>query len=93
MDRPLTYVQRDHFVVWPDMLTESYSDTDVKYMHTFKLEDDTYTSNSKRVFDDLKPLISDGPGWTYVKTFGPKCDSRGAILALKRQAEGSDASK
>jgi len=93
MGIPLMYVQRDHFVVSPDILTKQYSDTDVEYMRTFKLEGDAYTDDSKHIFDEFKPLIIDGPGWTYVKSFGHKRDGRGAILALKRQAEGSDASK
>jgi len=75
------------------MLTQQYSDSDVEYMRTFKPEGDAYISDSKRVFDELKPLIIDGPSWTYVKPFGPKCDGRGAILDLKHQTEGSDASK
>jgi len=60
MGLPLAYVQRDHFVVSPGMLTEQYSDTDVEYMRTFKLEGDAYTADNKRVFDELKPLIIDG---------------------------------
>ena len=92
MGFPLTYAQRDHFVISPDMMTD-YSDTDVEYMRTFKLEGDAYTANSNRVFDELKPLIIEGPGCTYVKTFGPKRDGRGTILALKRQDEGSATSK
>ena len=75
------------------MLKKNYSDTDVKYMRTFKLKGGACTADSKRIFDELQPLIIDGPGGTYVKLFELKRDGRGAILALKRQAEGIIASK
>ena len=54
----------DQSVVIPYVLTEQYSDTDAKFIRTFKLEDDAYTFDSKHVFDELKPLSIDGPGWT-----------------------------
>ena len=88
MGLTLTYVHSDHFVVSPDILMERYSNTDIKYMCTFKLEDNACTAESKRILGDLKPLIIDGPGWTYVKRCWSKRDGRGAILDLKRQADG-----
>ena len=75
------------------MLTEAYDDTDVEYMRTFKLEGAEFQADSARLFDELKPLVIDGPGWTYVKPYGKKRDGRGAILALKMQAEENAATK
>jgi hypothetical protein len=65
------------------MLLEVYDDTDVEYMRTFKLEGAEFKADSARLFDELKPLVIDGPGWTYVKPFSTKRNGRGAILALK----------
>ena len=73
-----------HDVVHPSILTESYDDTDVEYMRTFKLEGAEFQADSGRISDELKSLVIDGPGWTYVKPFGSKRDGRGAILALKK---------
>jgi hypothetical protein len=75
------------------MLIEVYNDTDVEYMRTFKLEGAEFKADSARLFDELKPLVTDGPGWTYVKPFSNKRNGRGAILALKLQAEGTAATK
>ena len=72
MGLPLKYVQRNHYVVTNYMLKELYDDTDIKFIRIFKLEGDAYTSDIKRVFDELKLLIVDRSGWTYMKPFGPK---------------------
>jgi hypothetical protein len=36
-------------------------------------------------------LIVDGPGWSFIKKFDKTKDGRGAVLALKAQAEGTSA--
>ena len=93
MPPPLTYCQRVHEKVHPSMLLEVYNDTDVKYMRTFKPEGAELKADSARLFDELKPLVIDVPGWTYAKSFSNKRNGRGAILALKLQAEGTAATK
>ncbi|KAI2501803.1 Reverse transcriptase (RNA-dependent DNA polymerase) [Fragilaria crotonensis] len=42
-------------------------------------------------YDEFKPLVVDGPGWSFIKKFDKAKDGRGAVLALKTQAEGTSA--
>ena len=93
MGLPLTYFQRVHDKVHPFMLLEVYDDSDVEFCRTFKLDGAEYKADSARLFDELKPLVIDGPGWTYVKPFSSKRNGRAAILALRLQAEGTAATK
>ena len=44
------------------LTTVLYDDTDVEYMRTFKLEGAEFKADSARLFDELKPLVIDGPG-------------------------------
>ena len=44
-----------------------------------------------RVFEVLKSLTMDGPGWTFICTFNRTKDGRGAVMALRLQAEGDSA--
>jgi hypothetical protein len=47
--------------------------------------------DNRNLYDEFKPLIVDGPGWGFVKKFDKQKDGRGAVLALKTQAEGTSA--
>jgi hypothetical protein len=40
------------------------------------------------LYDELKPLVVDGPGWAFVRRFNKARDGRAAVLALRAQAEG-----
>jgi hypothetical protein len=48
-----------------------------------------YKIDNARVYNDLKPLIVDGAGWAFIKKFDRGKIGRGALLALKKQAEGN----
>jgi hypothetical protein len=52
-----------------------------------------YVSDTKRLFDILKPLLIAGPGWPFIQPLNKKSsrDGRAAFLAVKRQAEGTSA--
>ena len=92
MGIPLTIILRAHTLVDPDMLSETYSNTDIDYMRTFKLEREAYDTDN--IFLNIfKQLVIDGPGWTYINQFGSKKYGRGAYQALTIQAEGSAALK
>jgi hypothetical protein len=44
--------------------------------------------NNMTLYDDLKSLVVDGPGWAFVRRFDKTKNERAAVLALKAQAEG-----
>ena len=75
------------------MLLETYDNIYVEFMRTFKLDGVDFKVDSGRLYDELKPLVIDGLGWAYVKPFGTKWDGRRSVLALKKQAESSAATK
>jgi hypothetical protein len=40
------------------------------------------------LYNELKALVVDGPGWAFIRNFDKAKDGRKAVLALKAQAEG-----
>ena len=42
-------------------------------------------------YDLLKTLVIDGPGWAFIQSFDTRRDGRAAVLALRRQCEGTAA--
>jgi hypothetical protein len=45
--------------------------------------------DNRTLYDKFKDLVVDGPGWSFVKKFDKRKDGRGAVMALKTQAEGT----
>ena len=89
---PLTYVIRDKDDVAPDDLArDDWDSVDDDLVATSVLEGETFSRDCKRVFDILKPLVMEGPGWPFVQPFNRKRDGRAAFKALKAQAEGRSA--
>ncbi len=86
MGNPMMYVQRFHTDVTPEMLLAPYENTDEEFMCTFKLEGKAWNADNGTYWNELKPLIIDGPGCTYIKLFGDRKDGRAAIIALTMQA-------
>jgi hypothetical protein len=50
-----------------------------------------YLLDNMTLYDEFKPLVVDGPGWSFIKKFDKAKDGRKAVLALKKQAEGLSA--
>ena len=67
--------------------------TDKEYIHSFKLEGVEFTADSKRYFETLKPLLLEGPEWTFIRKFDKDNDGRRTIIALCAQAEGPNTKK
>lgn len=44
--------------------------------------------DNERVWNELKSLVMNGPGWSFIKGFEDSMDGRGGILELKRKNEG-----
>ena len=47
--------------------------------------------NNKMVYNEIKGLVIEGPGWAFIKQYDASENGREAILALKAQAEGQSA--
>lgn len=87
---PLSYVYREHEVEpADDLLLDVYEDDDERFVARTRLSGAHYAADNKRVFNEFKALVADGPGWPFIKQFNKRTDGRSAILALKLQAEGS----
>ena len=88
---PLTYLIRDHESVTPELLTGDYASTQERLIATTALSGAHFELDNRTLYDEFKPLVVDGPGWSFIKRFDKKKDGRGAVLALKAQAEGTSA--
>ncbi|KAI2502036.1 hypothetical protein MHU86_12439 [Fragilaria crotonensis] len=88
---PLTYLIRDHEVVTQDMLDADYPTVQERLIATTALSGAHFELDNRTLYDEFKPLIVDGPGWSFVKRFDRAKDGRSAVLALKAQAEGTSA--
>ena len=88
---PLTYLIRDHEAVTADLLAADYASTQERLIATTALSGAHFELDNRTLYDEFKPLVVDGPGWSFIKRFDKKKDGRGAVLALKSQAEGTSA--
>jgi hypothetical protein len=80
----LAYVIRDNDEVAPDDLARNdWDSVDDNLVATSILEGETFSRDSKRVFDILKPFVMEGPGWPFVQPFNRRRDGRAAFTALK----------
>ena len=76
---PLTYVVCAHDEVTQNMRDKDLVDEDL--INTTTLTGATFNNDNPRVYDLLKPLIVEGPGWSFIQTFGRKCDGRASFLS------------
>lgn len=88
---PYTYVFRQEADVTAVTHAAVYQDHDARLVATTLLQGDWFTIDNQRVYDEFKNLVVKGPGWSFVKAFDRAKDGRGAVLALKRQCEGTSA--
>jgi hypothetical protein len=89
---PLVYLVREHDVILPEMHDMGlYDSVDDYMMATTMLSGDHYKIDNTRLYNDLKPLVIEGAGWAFIKKFDRSKNGRGALMALKKQAEGNSA--
>ena len=90
---PLSYLLRSHTEVTDEMLNAEYDSIDDDLIATTNISPDSeqYKRDTKRLFDLLKPLVVDGPGWTFCQSYKRNKEGRKAYLAIKAQAEGTAA--
>ena len=58
---PLCYIHRIHVEVTDTITAYPYKDTNMEYIHTFKLEGVEYAANGKIYSETLNPLLLTGP--------------------------------
>jgi len=87
---PINYVYREHEVPDPQDFVGPWDSHD-----DFLIACTWFNADNKRVYDELKALClgksSTPVAWTFIKSFDRQCDGRSALLALKRQCEGTAA--
>jgi len=88
---PLIYVFREHQLVDADMYVVNYNDHDDRLVNTTALTGPWFTLDNQRVYDEFKTLVLKGPGWSFIKSYDRTKNGRGAVLALRRQCEGTSA--
>jgi hypothetical protein len=88
---PLSYLTREHVAVTPEIETAAYATPEDKLIAITLHSGEHYLVDNKTLYEELKPLVVDGPGWGFIKKFDKAKDGRGAIMALKAQAEGQSA--
>lgn len=69
----------------------SYPSQEAYFERMILLDGDYYLRDNRRVYDTLKNLVIDGPGWAFIRQYETSQNGRAAVLALKRQAEGDSA--
>ena len=85
---PLTYLLREHGEVTAAIRAAPYASDADRLIATVVHEGRHYELDNVTLYDQLKPLVINGPGWAFVRQFDKRKDGRAAVLALKAQAEG-----
>jgi len=88
---PLTYVFREHQIVDNAMHLVNYNDHDDRLINTTVLAGPWFELDNQRVYEEFKALVLKGPGWSFIKAYDRTKNGRGAVLALRRQCEGTSA--
>jgi hypothetical protein len=88
---PLIYLVREHEEVTPEIQNADYGSVQERLIATTALSGPHFELDNRTLYDELKPLVVDGPGWSFIKKFDKKKQGRKALLALKMQAEGTSA--
>ena len=86
---PLTYHIHEHNEATPEHLVADYASTQERLIATTSLNGPHFELDNRTLYDEFKPLVVDGPGWSFIKKKYDKVKdgSRGAVLVLKSQAE------
>jgi hypothetical protein len=88
---PLTYLVCKHEEVMPEIQNAEYSSVQEQLIATMALSGPHFELDNRTLYDKLKPLVIDGPGWSFIKKFDKKKQERKVLLALKMQAKGTSA--
>jgi len=89
-DIPLTYVYREDEIVTNETRNQTYETQEEMYAATTVLSGNHFVLDNRRIWNELKTLTVDGPGWTFIKVFEDTKNGRAAVLALVKQNEGDN---
>jgi hypothetical protein len=87
----LSYLVRDHEEVTRAHHDAEYQSVQERLIATTALNGTHFNLDNRTLYDEFKPLVVDGPGWSFIKKFDRLKDGRAAVFALKSQAEGTSA--
>ena len=90
-DISLLYVFRPEAEVADADYDAEYADNEACYQRLTMLSGDHYAVDNKVVYNEIKSLVIEGPGWAFIKQYDTSENGREAVLALKAQAEGQSA--
>jgi hypothetical protein len=85
VDIPLQYVYQGHDVVTIEMRNRPYETDKKEGTAMAVLETNHYLLDNKRVWNKFKPLVVDGPGWPFIKSYENATNGRGVVLDLWSQ--------
>jgi hypothetical protein len=88
---PLTYLVHKHEEVTPEIQNTEYGSVQERLIATMALSGPHFELDNQTLYNELKPLVVDGPGWSFIKKFDKKKQGRKAVLTLRMQAEGTSA--
>jgi hypothetical protein len=88
---PLSYLIREHEEVTQEQRDAEYLSMQERLIAITALNGTHFVLDNRTLYDEFKPLVVDGPGWSFIKKFDKSKDGRGAVLTLKAQAEGTSA--
>jgi hypothetical protein len=87
---PLQYVYRGHNVVTTEMRNRPYETDEQERMAMAVLDTNHYQLDNKRVWNEFKPLVVDGSGWLFIKSYENATNGGGAVLDLWSQNQGEN---
>jgi hypothetical protein len=85
---PLTYIIRNHLEVNDNLRNAEYGSMLECLIAITSLNGMHVEIDNTRVWQEVKALVIDGFGWSYIKRFEQLPDGWGAVLALCQQYEG-----
>jgi hypothetical protein len=88
---PLSYLVREHDEVTEEQRDAENQSTQERLIAITAFNGTHFDLDNRTLYDEFKPLVVDGPGWSFIKKFDKLKDGCGAVLALKAQAEGTSA--
>jgi hypothetical protein len=85
---PLRYLICEQAEVMDAIWEAAYDSTEERLIATMVHTGSHYALDNRTLYDELKLLVINGPGWGFIKQFDKTKDGWSAVLALKSQAEG-----
>jgi hypothetical protein len=75
----------------PEIQNADYGSIQERLIAMMALSGPHFELDNRMLYDELKPLVVNGPGWSFIKKFNKKKQGRKAVLALRMQVEGTSA--